>query len=320
MSDMAIIAFLPTEGAPNGLATARTAGAIARTVGSTSVALLPAGSVYEDVASSGVDRVVRIEGLKTGGLDGPATAAAFVAAIEAAELAVGPAVVLLPFGGAEEEAAAAITVALNGTAMGKCSAIELTNQGCTVERPVYGGRATVQLHADRGPFICIVRPSLVIGSNGSEREAVVQTVTVDVASDAPALERIVRVGSRRPPLENATIIVSGGRGMVSVEGFAILERLASAIDGVVACSLPAADAGWYPVSHQIGQSGKFVSPDLYIAVGVSGTSQHMAGIAESASIFAINNDPDSSIWQIAEVGVKDDWRTILPPLIEALSA
>jgi electron transfer flavoprotein alpha subunit len=315
-----VVAFLPTGSAPNVLATARAAAAIAAAAGGTAVAMLPAGVECDGIDRSGVGRVIRIEGITGSATNGDAMSAAFIAAIEAVSLEVGQALVLLPFGAVEEEAAAAIAVALGGTAMGKCSTIELSSKGCTVERPVYGGRATARLHAEYGPFVCIARPSLAMGSDKPGATAAEETVSVAVASNAPKVEQIMHDGPRHPPLESAKIIVSGGRGMGGAENFAVLERIASAIGGVVSCSLPAADAGWYPVSRQVGQSGKFISPDLYIAVGISGMSQHMAGIAENVPIFAINNDPDSSIWEIAEVGVLDDWRNVLPLLLAALSS
>lgn len=316
-----VIVYIPTQNAPNALATARAAVALAESVGGEAAAILPAGIRCDDLEQCGVARMIRVEGAADGvSLSSNVHASVFCRAIEAANLQLGQPLVLLPFGTLEEEVGAMIAAALDGTALGKCSAIELSDQGCTIERPVYGGRAIARLHAERGPFVCVVRPDLVREWEHTGQAATVETVIVDGIASAPAIEKVRHDGPRLPPLESARIIISGGRGMGGAENFAVLEQIASEIGAVVACSLPAADAGWYPVSRQIGQSGKFVNPDLYIAVGISGMSQHMAGIGENVPIFAINNDPDSSIWELAEVGVLADWKQFLPALLSTLSS
>jgi electron transfer flavoprotein alpha subunit len=123
-------------------------------------------------------------------------------------------------------------------------------------------------------------------------------------------------GSR---LETAKIIVAGGRGVGSADGFRTLEKLAATVGGAVGASRVACDLGWVPQSRQIGLSGKTVSPDLYIAVGISGASQHMAGCGKARAILAINTDPDASIFKDATFGVVGDYREIVPALIEQIS-
>lgn len=317
-SQFKAIIYVPTQNAPNALAAARAAVAIAASVGGVAAAILPAGHPSDDLEQSGVACIIRIEGAPES-TSSEVLSSVFCLAIKAANIQLEQSLVLLPFGSVEEEVAALIAATLGGTALGKCSAVELSDEGCTVERPVYGGRASARLRAERGPYLCVVRPNLVKEWEHAGQAAKVKTVIVDVPASAPSVEKVLHDGPRLPPLECAKIIISGGRGMGAAENFAMLEQVASGIGAVVACSLPAADSGWYPVSRQIGQSGKFVTPDLYIAVGISGMSQHMAGIGENVPIFAINNDPDSSIWELAEVGVLADWKQFLPALLDTFS-
>jgi electron transfer flavoprotein alpha subunit len=114
------------------------------------------------------------------------------------------------------------------------------------------------------------------------------------------------------------MVVSGGRGIGAPEGFDLLARIANLLGAGLGGSLPAVDAGWVPVAHQVGQSGKFVSPRVYFAVAISGTPQHLAGIAPSARIVALNNDKDAPIFQRCDVGVVGDWREILPLVMDEL--
>lgn len=121
-----------------------------------------------------------------------------------------------------------------------------------------------------------------------------------------------------PPLEAARVVVSGGRGL-DADDFARLRDLAVRLDGALGGSLPAVDLGLVPVSRQIGQSGKFVTPDVYLAVGISGTPQHLAGIGAATRIIAINKDAGAAIFRFAQAGAVGDAKQILPRLVEALS-
>lgn len=246
------------------------------------------------------------------------------------------------------EAVMRLAARLDGTAVGRCDELEQDDAGhLLAHRPAFGGRLQVALRCTRGPYFVAMRgpvPASVALASTSGQDAAPSAAQPDAADDAkqpkgiaaappaihhvestsplPASYAITRTasGERAVSLEGARLVVAGGRGMGGEEGFAALHALAAALDGAVGGSLPAVDAGWAPVSRQIGQSGKYVSPDIYLAVGISGTPQHLAGIDAHARIVAINKDPDAWIFGRAKVGVVADWREFLPVLMEAVMA
>jgi electron transfer flavoprotein alpha subunit len=134
------------------------------------------------------------------------------------------------------------------------------------------------------------------------------------------VEEVEQTGGDRPEMTEASIICAGGRGLGEEQGFRLIEALADALGGAVGASRAATDAGWYPHQHQIGQTGKTVSPQLYIGSGISGAIQHRAGMQTSQLIVAINKDPEAPIFSIADLGVVGDLYHVIPPLIEAIKA
>jgi electron transfer flavoprotein alpha subunit len=243
--------------------------------------------------------------------------AAFAEALSAPELRLaGASLLLLPAGAISEEIAARLAMRLQGVPLGRCATIALTADRIAVTRPAYGGRAQTTLIASGGPcFATMQFTAASLTRHGGQ-----EVIRLQLNGALPTTEHITHkdIGERLAPVEGAKVVVCGGRGIGNADGFALLQDLAGTLGGALGGSLQAVDAGWLPVARQVGQSGKYVTAELYIGVGVSGTPQHMAGVGSNTRIVAINSDPGADIFRFAEIGIVADWKEVILPLIEKL--
>ncbi len=185
-------------------------------------------------------------------------------------------------------------------------------------RPVYGGKLLSRVTWARPPWITTLRPNVFKPAEPqSGREPVVERPTVTVPEPAMRLhQRREEVSTGLPELSEAELVVSGGRGMKGPENFVILEQLASVIGAAVGASRAAVDAGWRPHRFQIGQTGRTISPKLYLGFGISGAIQHLAGMRTSKVIVAVNKDAEAPIFKIADYGIVGDLFEVVPALTE----
>ena len=212
-----------------------------------------------------------------------------------------------------------LAAALDAALATDCVQVSFNDGQVTVRRPVYAGKATAEVEfTDDSLKVITVRPRTVKAPElDAARSAEVIPVAVELPEQKTVLKEIIASDNARPDVTEAAIIVTGGRSLGSAENFSVIENFADSIGAAVGSSRAAVDAGYRPYRDQVGQTGKVVSPQVYIACGVSGAIQHLAGMRTSKHIVAINTDPEAPIFQVADYGIVGDLFEVVPLLAEA---
>jgi electron transfer flavoprotein alpha subunit len=241
-----------------------------------------------------------------------ATAYAKVIAVVAAS--EGAAMVFLSASQMGKDLAPRVAVKLQAGCAADCVALKTEGEDVVATRPVYAGKALIDVRVTTPVKVFTLRPNVFTASPSDGTARIEKKASGLDPADFGAVVENVTVASGRPDVTEADIIVSGGRGLKGPENFHLVEELADALGGAVGASRAVVDAGWRPHDEQVGQTGKTVSPTMYVACGISGAVQHLAGMSSSRYIVAINKDKDAPIFQIADYGIVGDVVEILPEL------
>ncbi|PJN51314.1 Acryloyl-CoA reductase electron transfer subunit beta [Paenibacillus sp. GM2FR] len=242
---------------------------------------------------------------------------AYMTAIEAVISQAQPDAVLFGHTAIGRDLAPLVAASLNAGQISDVTVIEAEGGEAVFTRPLYAGKAFEKRVFQNGPWVVTVRPNNIPAAEAIEGAG---TSIEDIAYPAPSLRSVVKDVVRKTTgkidLSEAKIVISGGRGVKSAEGFQPLEELADLLGGAVGASRGACDAGYCDYALQIGQTGKVVTPEIYIACGISGAIQHLAGMSQSRVIIAINKDPEAPIFKVADYGIVGDLFDIVPLLTE----
>lgn len=277
------------------------------------------GDLAQEAITAGADKVYTVDDplLQDYQTD------SFVAVMEKVVKEAMPEIIILGQTSIGRDLAPRLAFRLETAATMDCVALEIDadSKRLLQTKPVYGGNAQAIYTFESDPQIVTVRAKVMSPLEpDSSRKG--EVVTIEAGLDPSQIRTKILEKVKEEvegiKLEDAKVVVSGGRGIGGPEGFEQLAELAKILKGAVGATRPPCDNGWIADTQQVGLTGKIVTPDLYFAIGVSGASQHLAGCSSSKTIVAINKDPEANIFRQAHYGIVEDWKKVLPPLIEKI--
>ena len=290
---------------------------LAGELGGTSVALVVGSGVdgiAGDLGAYGASRVIVVDSPRLEKYSNAAYAKV-IAEVAKKEQA---AIVVLPASQMGKDLAPRVAVKLNAGLAADCIALRVENGDVIATRPVFAGKTLLDVRVKTPVKIFTLRPNVFAAARNGQGAAVEKMDVPLEEKDFSATVTEMSVATGRPDVTEADIIVSGGRGLKGPENFHLVEELADVLGAGVGASRAVVDAGWRPHDEQVGQTGKTVSPTMYVACGISGAVQHLAGMSSSKYIVAINKDKDAPIFQVADYGIVGDVFEILPELTTQL--
>ncbi|MFN0157278.1 MAG: electron transfer flavoprotein subunit alpha/FixB family protein [Bacteroidota bacterium] len=297
--------------------TVKAARGIADQIGAEFVALV-VGNNLNDVAAElahyGAARVIAVDAPEFANHSNTAVAKviAEVAKRESAQM------VFLPASQMGKDLAPRVAVKLGAGVAADCIALRVEGGDVVATRPVFAGKGMIDVRVKTSTKVYTLRPNVFTAVSAPGNVTVEKQSVATTTDDFASVVKAVKVAAGRPDVTEADIIVSGGRGLKGPENFHLIEQLADVLGAGVGASRAVVDAGWRPHDEQVGQTGKTVSPTMYVACGISGAVQHLAGMSSSKFIVAINKDKDAPIFQVADYGIVGDVFEVLPELTTQL--